>query len=136
MTTRRGGAPGEGAPGGAPGEGAPEERRPSGLRDPGAAVRGVGAAALATMAVVQVLAVVPLVKVGVAAPALWLVGGLAAVAVVLAGVLRRRWAWWAAVVVPVGLLAGGLLHAALAVLGLLFGLLWGYVLYVRRSVAR
>lgn len=127
MTGPRGDAPDEDGSGG--------RRRPSGLRDPGAAVRGVGAAALVTMAVVQLLAVVPLARVGAAAPALWLVGGLAAVAVLLAGVLRRPWAWWAAVVVPVGLLAGGVLHAALAVLGLLLGLLWGYVLYVRRSVA-
>jgi hypothetical protein len=37
-------------------------------------------------------------------------------------------------VVPVALLAGGFLHWSLAVLGIVFGLVWGYVLYVRRSV--
>jgi Protein of unknown function (DUF4233) len=108
----------------------------SGLRNPPAAVRGVGAGALAVEALVLLLAVAPLAKLGGSdtGPAIGLVLGLAAVAGVLAGLLRFPWAWYAGAAVPVALLAGGFLHWSLAVLGLVFGVLWGYVLYVRRSV--
>jgi hypothetical protein len=108
----------------------------SGLRNPTAAVRGVGAGALGALALVLLLAVVPLAKIG--GPhrgiAIGLVLGLAVVTIVLIGLLRRPWAWWVAWVVPAGLLAGGSLHWSLGVLGLLFGLLWAYVLRVRRTV--
>lgn len=108
----------------------------SGLRNPPAAVRGVGAGALAAEAVVLLLAVAPLARTGgTHRPyAIGLVLTLAALALVLVGLLRRPWVWWAAVAVPAGLIAGGWLHWSLAVLGVLFGLLWLYVLYVRRTV--
>jgi hypothetical protein len=104
---------------------------------PPAAVRGVGAAALVVEALVLLLAVAPLARVGGPdrGAAIGVVLAIAAVAVVLAGLLRRAWAWYAAAVVPVGLLVAGLLHWSLAVLGVLFGLLWAYVLKVRRTVA-
>jgi hypothetical protein len=108
----------------------------SGLRNPAAAVRGVGAGALSAEALVLVLAIVPLAKVGGPSRggAIGLVVVLALVACGLIGVLRRGWAWWAGAIVPAALIAGGLLHWTLAALGVLFGLLWGYVLYVRRTV--
>jgi hypothetical protein len=108
----------------------------SGLRNPLAAVRGVGAAALAVETLVLLLAIAPLTKLSHVdtGPAIGLVIALAVVAAVLAGLLRHPWAWWAGLVVPVGLLAGGWLHWSLAVLGVVFGLLWGYVLNVRRTV--
>ncbi len=108
----------------------------SGLRNPLAAVRGVGAAALGVEALVLLLAIAPLVKLGGqdTGPAVVLVLVLVVVAGVLAALLRYQWAWWAGAAVPVALLAGGFLHWSLAVLGVVFGLVWGYVLYVRRSV--
>jgi hypothetical protein len=108
----------------------------SGLRNPGAAVRGVAAAALAVEALVMLLAVAPLAKIAGpdAGAAIWLVVGLAVLAVVLVALLRYPWAYWAGLGVPVGLLAGGFLHWSLALLGVIFGLLWGYVLNVRRTV--
>jgi hypothetical protein len=109
--------------------------KPSGLRNPGAAVRGIGAGALATMAVVLLMAIVPLIRLDVPGGAVTTVVVLVVVAVVLCGMLGRAWAWWAGWVVPVALLVAGLWwNVALAVLAVLFGLLWGYVLYVRRSV--
>lgn len=108
----------------------------SGLRNPPAAVRGVGAAALGVEALVLLLAIAPLVKLGGSdkGVAVGLVLALVVVAGVLAGLLRYPWAWWAGTVVPVALLAGGFLQWSLAVLGVVFGLLWGYVLHVRRTV--
>jgi hypothetical protein len=117
------------------GEGSGDRPQP-GLRNPLAAVRGVGAGALAVESLVLLLAIVPLVKVGGmhSGTGVGLVLGLAVVAGVLAGLLRHPWAWWAALVVPVGLLAGAGVHWSLAVLGVIFGALWGYVLNVRRTV--
>jgi hypothetical protein len=108
----------------------------SGLRNPAAAVRGVGAGALAVESIVLLLAIAPLAKLGGSGvtTAIWLVVALAVVAAVLAGLLRYPWAWWAGLVVPVALLGGGFLHWSLAALGVVFGLLWGYLLNVRRTV--
>lgn len=111
--------------------------QPSGLRNPTAAVRGVGAATLVIEAVVLLLALVPLAKLGVdhAMTGIWLCLALVVVSVALAGLLRRPWAWWAGAVVPVSLIVGGIFVSwALIVLGVLFGLVWGYVLNVRHTV--
>jgi hypothetical protein len=108
----------------------------SGLRNPTAAVRGVGAGALVLEAIVLLLAIVPLTKIGghLTGPAIGAVVALAVLCVLLAGMLKRRWAWYAGIVVQVALFACGLFHVALAVLGVLFGAVWAYVLYVRHSV--
>jgi hypothetical protein len=96
----------------------------------------VAAVALAVEALVMLLAIAPLARVAgsAAGAAIGLVLGLVVVAIVCAALLRFSWVYWGALVVPVGLLVGGLLHWSLAVLGVLFGLLWGYVLNVRRTV--
>jgi hypothetical protein len=106
----------------------------SGLRNPPAAVRGAGAGALAAMALVLLMAIVPMVRLTASWTLVTLVVVLAVVAIVLCGLLKRGWAWYAAYIVPVALLAGGVGHVALAVLGVLFALLWTYILHVRRSV--
>jgi hypothetical protein len=109
---------------------------PSGLRDPVRAVRGVGAAALVIEAIVLLLAIVPLLKLGVrhSAATVTAILTLVALCLLLTGALRYRWAWWAGTAVQVLLFACGLLHVALGVLGLVFGAVWTYVLSVRRSV--
>lgn len=120
-----------------PGSGPPDAQPPrSGLRNPFAAVRGVGAGALVVEAIVLLLAIVPLIKLGahVTGAAVAVVVTLAVLCLLLAGLLRYRWAWYVGLVPQVALLASGYFHVALAVLGVLFGLLWLYVLNVRRSV--
>jgi len=114
----------------------PGPPKPSGLRNPQAAVRGVGAGALCIEALVLLLAIVPLHVLGVrhAGLAMGCVAGLAALCIVLAGLLRFAWAWWAGVVIQVLLIACGYFHIALTVAGVLFLLLWFYVLSVRRTV--
>ncbi|MEV0133903.1 DUF4233 domain-containing protein [Dactylosporangium sp. NPDC050688] len=106
----------------------------AGLKNPGGAVRGVGAATLVVEGLVLLLALLPLAKLGQSTAAIWLCAGLAVLSFALCGLLRYDWAWPAALVVPVALLAGGVLHWSLVVLGIVFGLSWGYVLYVRRAV--
>ena len=116
----------------------PPGYRRSGLRNPAAAVRGMGAAALGLQGVVLLLAIQPIRVLGdgVGAGAVWASVGLAAVCFVLCGMMRRPWVWTAGSVVQALLLVGGLLHWTLFALGVIFGLVWVYILYVRRSILR
>jgi hypothetical protein len=107
--------------------------RPSGLRNPQAAVRGLGAGTLGLEAVVLLLAIQPLrlfaghfsgFGVGV-------VIALAVLCILLAGMMKRPWAWHAGSALQVLLLVSGLLHWSLAGLGLIFGAVWAYATYVR-----
>lgn len=109
---------------------------PSGLRNPEAAVRGVGAGALALEALVLLLAIQPIRMLGgdLGPAAVAVAVGLAVIAVGLAAALRRDWAWPAGTALQAALLAAGLLHWSLAVLGVVFGLVWLSVLGVRRRV--
>ena len=109
---------------------------PSGLRNPQAAVRGLGAGTLVLEAIVLLLAIQPIRIMGGDLSG-WGVGAVIALAVAaaaLAGVMKRRWAWTAGTVLQVLLLAGGLLHWSLAALGLIFGAAWVYALSVRRTI--
>ena len=106
----------------------------SGLRNPPAAVRGAGALALGAMALTLLMAIVPLFRLTASWTMVTLVVVLAVVAIVLCGLLRHGWAWYVAYVVSAVLLVAGLAHWALAVLGVLFALLWTYILNVRRTV--
>ena len=109
----------------------------SGLRNPPAAVRGVGAAALGAEGLVLLLGIQPMRVLGVhlTGVAIGVIVTLAIVCFILAGLLRRPWAWYVASALQVLVFACGFVfHTSLAVLGVLFGLLWIYVLYVRRSV--
>jgi hypothetical protein len=117
---------------GAPGDAPPR----SGLRNPEAAVRGLGAGALALEAIVLLLAIQPIRIFGGHLSG-WGIGAVVALAVlaaVLAGSMRRRWAWPAGTALQVLLLAAGFLHWSLAALGLIFGAAWAYASYVRRSI--
>jgi hypothetical protein len=114
----------------------PQSTPPSGLRNPPAAVRGAGAGALCAEALALLLAIQPIRTLGggLSGAAIGVVVAFASVLVVLVGLLRRGWAWYAAAGVQVVLLPAALLHWSLAVLAVVFGLVWLYVLYVRRRV--
>jgi hypothetical protein len=117
------------------GEAADAPRR-SGLRNPDAAVRGLGAGTLALEAIVLLLAIQPIRILGGDLSG-WGIGAVITLAVlcaVIAGSMRRRWAWHAGTVLQVLLLACGLLHWSLAVLGLIFGAAWAYASYVRTTI--
>ncbi|MFY1672672.1 DUF4233 domain-containing protein [Plantactinospora sp. WMMB334] len=111
-------------------------RRPSGLRDPDRTVRGLGALTLSVQTLVLLLAIQPIRLLGgdLGGTAIGAVVGLAVLAVVLAGSLRRPWAWYAATGLQGLLLLAGLLHWSLGALGLIFAAVWGYVLHVRRVI--
>jgi hypothetical protein len=111
------------------------ERR-SGLRNPEAAVRGLGSGTLALEALVLLLAIQPIRILGGELSG-WGIGVVIALAVLcalVAGSMRRRGAWAAGTTLQALLVAAGLLHWSLAALGLIFGAAWGYASYVRRSI--
>jgi hypothetical protein len=113
-----------------------DEPRRSGLRNPAAAVRGLGAGTLVLEAIVLLLAIQPIRILGGDLSG-WGIGAVVALAVlaaVVAGSMRRSWAWPAGSGLQVLLLASGLLHWSLAALGLIFGAAWLYATSVRRKI--
>ncbi len=113
-----------------------EPGRPSGLRDPVRAVRGLGAGTLLLETIVLLLAIQPIRQLGggLSGVAIGVIVALAVFATVLAGLLRRSWAWPAGAVLQALLVLAGFLHWSLGALGVIFGLLWWYVLHVRRTI--
>ncbi len=106
----------------------------SGLRDPRAAVRGLGIATLLLEALALLMAVQPLRVVGVPTVAVVLVLVLAAAAVSLAALLRFTATWYLVWLLNLGLLLTGWFQWSLAVLGAAFSLVWWYVLHARRTI--
>lgn len=111
--------------------------RRSGLRNPEAAVRGLGAGTLVLEAIVLLLAIQPIRILGVHLSG-WQIGvvvALAVLAVALSGTMRRPWGWGAGTGLQVLLLGSGLVvHWSLTALGVMFGLAWAYATYVRKSI--
>ncbi|NES17302.1 MULTISPECIES: DUF4233 domain-containing protein [Micromonospora] len=120
---------------GVEGSAGPGQRR-SGLRNPERAVRGLGAGTLALEALVLLLAIQPIRVVGghLSGAAIGAIVGLAVACVLLAGQMKRSWAWPAGTVLQGLLLLSGLLHWSLLVLGVMFALVWAYALHVRRVI--
>lgn len=113
-----------------------EAVRRSGLKNPGAAVRGLGAGTLALEAIVLLLAIQPILILGgdLSGFGVGVVVALAVFAALLAGMMKRSWAWMAGTVLQVLLLAAVFLHWSLGALGLIFGAAWVYALSVRRTI--
>lgn len=119
-------------------ESQPATGRRSGLRNPAGAARGLGAGTLVVEALVLLLAIQPIRVLGgqLSGTALTAVIVLAGVAVVLAGMMGRAWAWHVGTALQGLLLLSGVLHWSLTVLGVIFSLVWAYVLHVRRVILR
>lgn len=112
------------------------EGRPSGLRNPERAVRGLGAGTLILEMLVLLLAIQPIRVLGgeLSGAAIGAIVALALLAVLLSGLLGRPWAWHAGIVLQGLLMLTGFLHWSLAALGIIFALVWAYVLHVRRVI--
>jgi hypothetical protein len=106
------------------------------LRNPQAAVRGLGAGTLILEAIVLLLAIQPIRILGghLSGWGIAAVIALAVLAILLAGLMSRPWAWIAGAVLQALLIACGLLHWSLAVIGIIFAGAWGYAAYVRRTI--
>jgi hypothetical protein len=110
----------------------------SGLRNPQAAVRGVGMATLILEAIVLLLALVPISKLstGISGGQLVVLAGLAVGCLLVCGLLRRPWGWRLATVLQLAVVLTGFIHYTMFVLGGVFLLIWLYVLRVRVTVSR
>ncbi|MGH3925007.1 MAG: DUF4233 domain-containing protein [Pseudonocardiaceae bacterium] len=108
------------------------------MSDPLQGLRGIFAGTLVMEAIVVGLAllVVDRFSGGIGGPAGWYTAGLALAMMVAAGVQRRRWGLAVALTLQVAMVAGWFAHPALGGLGILFILVWAYLLYVRWAVTR
>lgn len=108
------------------------------MSDPLQGLRGVFAGTLVMQAIVVGLALLVVDRLGggIGGPAGWYTASLALAMLIAAGVQRRRWGLGLALTLQVAMVAGWFAHPALGGVGILFVLVWGYLLYVRWAVAR
>lgn len=114
------------------------DEQASGLSDPHRAIAALGGIILGFEALVLLMAVVPLRMLG-DVPEDIAVGAvlfLTVACLVFAARAGRTWAWHGGTAVQVVLLACGLLHWALAAVGVIFGLTWAYTWSVRRKLSQ
>ena len=106
--------------------------------DPLRGMRGIFVATLLMEAVVVGLALLVLDRIGGGLGGLagWYTAGLALAMVIAACVQSRGWGLGLALALQVAMVVGAFAHPALGGLGLLFVLVWVYLLGVRRAVAR
>ncbi len=106
--------------------------------DPMRGLRGIFTGTLIMEAIVVALALLVVARVdgGMDGPAGWYTAGLAVSMVVAAFAQRRRWGLGLALVLQAAMVAGWFAQPALGALGLLFVLVWSYLLYVRWAVMR
>jgi hypothetical protein len=111
---------------------------PPEVPDPLKGLRGVYAALLVLEAIVVGLALLVLPKFGAGATPLGiaLIGGVAVLMIVAAGLQRRPWGLGLALALQVATVACGLLVPALAIMGLVFAAVWAGILLMRRDVVR
>jgi hypothetical protein len=110
--------------------------KPSGLRNPSRAMRGLGAMTLSMEALVLLLAILPLrmLQGGIPTAQLAVIIGGVIAAILLTGLLRKPIGWWLGLALQGALVGCVVLHWAIGVVGVTFGMIWIYVLYVRRQV--
>jgi hypothetical protein len=107
--------------------------------DPMKGFRGVCAGLLVLEAIVVLLGTLVVAKftAGALNPiAITVVLVLGLLMIVASGLQRRPWGLGFALVLQVGLLVTGIFHVSLLAMGLIFVLVWGTVLWMRRDVAR
>jgi hypothetical protein len=109
----------------------------SGLRNPQAAVRGVAMGTLILESIVVLLALAPISMMsGLTGTQIAVLVGLAVACLLVCGLLRKPWGWHVGTVLQVAVTLTGFYQGAMFVLGLVFLLMWVYLLRLRVTVAR
>jgi hypothetical protein len=106
--------------------------------DPWKSFRGVMAGTLILEAIVVLLALPVVARIGgglTTASGGYLIG-LAVVLVLLAGVQGRSWAIWVNLAIQVVLVAGFVVHVAVGFIGCIFLVVWAFIAYLRAEVLR
>ena len=112
--------------------------QPQGQPDPWKSFRGVMAGTLILEAIVVLLALPVVARIGGGLTAVSggdLVG-LAAVLVLFAGIQGRAWAIWANLALQLVVIAGVFVHGAIGFIGLVFLGVWLLIAYLRVEVLR
>ena len=106
--------------------------------DPLRGLSGVFAATLVMEAIVVGLALLVVGRFGggFGSPAGWYTAGLAVAMLAAAFVQRRPWGLELALVLQVAMVVGWFAHPALGAMGLLFVLVWSYLLHLRQKILR
>ena len=102
------------------------------------AFRGVMAGTLILEVIVVLLALPVVAKLhgGVTSLVGWVTFGFIAVFIAMCAFVRRTWAIGAIVGVHVLLIATWILLPALGVIGVIFGLVWAYLLWLRKDLPK
>ncbi|MDI9918538.1 DUF4233 domain-containing protein [Rhodococcus sp. IEGM 1379] len=107
-------------------------------KDPWKGFRGVMAGTLIVESIVVFLTI-PVVQV-VGGGLTWFSGtyiiGLGVLMILGGGIQGRSWAIWYNVALQVLLVLGVFIHVSIGVMGLVFGLVWAYLVYLRRDIAQ
>lgn len=105
--------------------------------DPMKGIRGVFAATLVLESIVVLLALLVLPKFGGGATPLGvtLIAAVAVAMIVASGLQRRPWGLSVALALQVAVLLCGFFVPALAIMGIVFVLVWAGLLFLRRDVA-
>lgn len=115
---------------------APEPEFGPPTKDPWKSFRGVVAGSLVLEAIVVLLALPVVATVG--GGVTWVSGtylvGLAVLMFLGAGLQGRPWAMKYNLLLQVALLLGFFVHVSIGVVGVVFAILWGYILYFRKNV--
>ncbi|GAA2776276.1 DUF4233 domain-containing protein [Saccharopolyspora taberi] len=111
---------------------------PEGVRDPWKGLRGIMAATLILEFIVFGLAL-PVVwqfAGGVSSVGFGVVVALSVLLLAAAFVQRRRWGLWFALALQAALVLCVFVHPAIGIMGVVFAVVWGYIVYLRRDVAK
>lgn len=106
--------------------------------DPWRGLRGIFAGTLIMESIVVGLALLVVARLGGGLGTVggWYVGLLAVAMVVASGLQRRPWGLGLALVLQVAMIVGAFAHPSIGVMGVIFALVWAYLLYLRHQVAR
>jgi Protein of unknown function (DUF4233) len=111
---------------------------PAPKKDPLKAFRGIMAGTLILEVIVVALALPVIAKLhgGVGTLVGWVAFGFIAVFIAMCPFVRRPWAIPAVVALHVLLIATWILLPALGVIGVIFGLVWTYMLWLRKDLLK
>ncbi|MEU4802723.1 DUF4233 domain-containing protein [Actinosynnema sp. NPDC023587] len=111
---------------------------PAPKKNPMKSFRAIMAGTLILEVIVVALALPVVVKLGggIGTGTGYLVLGLIAALIGTCALLKRSWVVWVIAVLHAVMIVSWVLLTALGVIGVLFTLVWGYLLWLRRDVAR
>lgn len=109
---------------------------PKPMKNPAKALRGIMAGTLIMEAIVVGLSLPVIAKLGGGIDTVGgvLVTALAVAMLLASGVIRFPWGVWVAVALQLAMIAAGFVVFTLGVLGVIFALIWLYLLWLRKQL--